>query len=162
MAAFVHVLHRRLVRSSVGVVSSKTIHFTKYRTLKNKYFGSVLKLDANSKSEKYLCCLRLVLRILDDDKSWRRTLSTLPIAKLKCQTPSDTCPFNCQYRSTSLVHVHVHTRPHAHPPSTFHTYLHSPGRKMENWNHFLSHFTQITCGSSIIQLPTWFRTRGSD
>lgn len=49
-----------LVRLSM---SSKLTHFTSANRIweKNKYFGSPLtKLDANSMSEKYLCCLRLV------------------------------------------------------------------------------------------------------
>lgn len=119
-------------RSSVSLPCHRkpsiSLNNTKKRKKKNKYFGSPLKLDANSKSEKYLCCLRLVLRILDADKSWRRTLSTL--TKLKCQTSSDTCPFNCQYSFTSLIHVDAPT--------------HSPGTKNGKMKSlfFFSHFNQ--------------------
>lgn len=98
--------------------------------------GSNLTLIQNRRN--ICCCLRLVLWIPGDDKSWRRTLSTLPIAKLKCQTPNDTCPFSCQYRSTSLIHIQS---PH---PRT-------PIRQVRKWKieiTFFSHFTQMPCVQS--------------
>lgn len=71
-----HLTTSSSVWHATVVMSSKAIHLSNTHREENgrtsilgSSISSLNKLDANSKSEKYLCCLRLVFGFLDDDKS---------------------------------------------------------------------------------------------